>query len=95
MSASFRAIEKIYAVRQKLLAELRVVHQEVVAVKIFIHPAVCDGAARCATIAPEYFAIGTDGKSYVRTQEIVPEDEPKLRTAESSCPYGAIVLLDD
>jgi ferredoxin len=64
-------------------------------VKIFIHPAICDGAARCSTIAPEYFAIGTDGKSYVKTQEIAATDEARLRTAESSCPYGAIVLLDD
>jgi ferredoxin len=65
------------------------------AVKIFVHPAVCDGAARCSTIASEYFAIGTDGKSYVKTQDIAPADEAKLRIAESSCPYGAIVLLDD
>ena len=63
--------------------------------KIFIHPAVCDGAARCATIAPEYFAIGTDGKSYVKSQVIESGDEARLRNAESSCPYGAIVLLDD
>lgn len=63
--------------------------------KIFIHPAICDGAARCTTVASEYFAIGTDGKSYVRTQDIAAGDEGKLRTAEASCPYGAIVLLDD
>jgi ferredoxin len=66
-----------------------------VTLKIFIHPAVCDGAASCARLAPEYFAIGTDGKSYVRTQDIAAGDESKLRTAESSCPFGAIVLLDD
>jgi ferredoxin len=62
--------------------------------KIFIHPAVCDGAATCNLIAPEYFQLGTDGKSYVKSQEIVPDDVPKLRQAESRCPYGAIVLLD-
>jgi ferredoxin len=64
-------------------------------VKIFIHPAVCDGAASCTRVAPEYFAMGTDGKSYVKTQDIAAGDEAKLRSAESACPYGAIVLLDD
>jgi ferredoxin len=62
--------------------------------KIFVHPAVCDGAATCARVAPQYFAIGTDGKSRVLTMEIAEGDEALVRQAESACPYGAIVLLD-
>jgi ferredoxin len=62
--------------------------------QIFIHPAVCDGAGVCNRLAPEYFQLGTDGKSFVRTQEIADEDIARLRDAEAACPYGAIVLLD-
>jgi ferredoxin len=61
---------------------------------IFVHPAVCDGAGTCARVAPNYFAIGTDGKSHVKTQEIAENDLELLKQAESACPYGAIVLLD-
>jgi ferredoxin len=63
--------------------------------KIFIHPAVCDGAGRCAQIAPTHFQIGTDGKSFVKTQDIAEADVQKLQQAEAGCPYGAIVLLPD
>jgi ferredoxin len=63
--------------------------------KIFVHPAVCDGAGRCAQIAPNFFQIGTDGKSFVKSQSIDDTDVPLLRQAEAGCPYGAIVLLED
>jgi ferredoxin len=63
--------------------------------KIFVHPAVCDGAGRCAQIAPAYFQIGTDGKSFVKIQSVEEADMQLLRQAEVGCPYGAIVLLDD
>jgi ferredoxin len=64
--------------------------------KIFVHPAVCDGAGTCARVAPGFFQIGTDGKSFVKTQEIRgDEDMEALKTAKGSCPYGAIVLLPD
>jgi len=62
--------------------------------KIFVHPAVCDGAGTCNVIAPGYFQLGTDGKSFVKTQEIAEDDVPRLREAERRCPYRAIVLLD-
>jgi ferredoxin len=68
---------------------------EVCSMKIFVHPAVCDGAGTCARLAPKYFAIGTDGKSHVVTQDIAEGEDVLLKQAEAACPYGAIVLLDD
>jgi ferredoxin len=64
-------------------------------VKIFIHPAVCDGAGVCARTAPDYFQLGTDGKSFAKTQQVLTKDLTSLQQAEASCPYGAIVLLAD
>jgi ferredoxin len=64
--------------------------------KIFVHPAVCDGAGVCARVAPAFFQLGTDGKSFVKSQDIQNEvDVDLLRQAETACPYGAIVLLPD
>lgn len=62
--------------------------------QIFIHPAVCDGAGTCNRIAPQYFQLGTDGKSYIKVQPTDDTDLKLLQDAESACPFGAIVLLD-
>ena len=63
--------------------------------RVWINPATCDGHARCVAVAPEVFAIGSDGKAYLKTQKIAPEQEPLMLRAERACPMQAIVTLPD
>jgi ferredoxin len=46
----------------------------------------CIGCGTCVAIAPEIFALGKDGKAYVKN----PKGKGNLKDAIESCPVGAI-----
>jgi len=55
--------------------------------KIVIDKEKCIGCGTCASLVPEVFEIGSDGKSKV----IKPEaDGPEIDQAIESCPVAAI-----
>ena len=63
--------------------------------RVWINPHMCDGHARCTGVAPDIFAIGSDGKAFLKTQKIAPEMEALVLRAERGCPMQAIVTLPD
>jgi ferredoxin len=46
----------------------------------------CIGCGLCASICPEVFEMGSDGKSHVKSQKNVP----CVKKAIDSCPVAAI-----
>lgn len=46
----------------------------------------CIGCGACVAICPEMFAIGSDGKSFVKN----PKGKCNIQAAIDGCPVGAI-----
>lgn len=46
----------------------------------------CIGCGLCVSLCKEVFALGKDGKSYVKSQKKLPE----IKDAIEQCPVGAI-----
>lgn len=55
-------------------------------VKIVVNKHKCIGCGLCSTLCPEVFALGKDGKAYVKAQK----DIPCVKEAIESCPAEAI-----
>ncbi len=55
-------------------------------VKIEVDKEKCIGCGLCPTVCPEVFALGKDGKAYVKQQK----DIPCVKEALESCPVQAI-----
>jgi ferredoxin len=52
----------------------------------------CQGHNRCIALCPEAFEADELGYAVVRTPEVGPELEAKLRLAEANCPERAITV---
>lgn len=58
--------------------------------KIAIDTESCQGHARCWEICPEVFSLDDEGHGVVRTPDVPPELESKVREAVVNCPERAI-----
>jgi ferredoxin len=47
----------------------------------------CIGCGLCASLAPDFFALGDSGKAEIVA---LPGDSPVAREAKEQCPVGAI-----
>ena len=63
--------------------------------KVHINQDVCAGFGICVGICPEVFELHDDGYATVLIDEVPPELEALVRTAESQCPARAISVSDD
>jgi ferredoxin len=61
-------------------------------VKAVVDPDVCAGFAHCWALCPEVFELTDAGYAVVIVDEIPPELEDTVRTAEQNCPTRAITL---
>ena len=50
----------------------------------------CIGCGQCASIAPEIFDIGDDGKAFVKDESACSENKEKCKKAAEECPVNAI-----
>jgi len=64
-------------------------------VKVVVDFDVCTSNAVCMGIVPEVFEVRDDGFLYVLDEHPPEELAPRLREAETSCPTGAISLVED
>jgi ferredoxin len=55
-------------------------------VKIAVDKSICIGCGLCPTVCPGVFALGKDGKAFVKSQK----DIPCVKEAIESCPVQAI-----
>ena len=56
--------------------------------KLKIDSTKCIGCGACASLCPDVFEMGDDGKSHVKN----PEGECDLEKVKSACPVGAIEI---
>lgn len=64
--------------------------------KLRIVPGVCQGHARCASLAPELFDLDDEGYGIVKPGcETVPEGDLQALLAIDNCPEQAIELVPD
>jgi ferredoxin len=61
-------------------------------VRVEVDEELCIGAANCELAAPGAFEVGADGIARVLDPEAVEADQ--LRQAETSCPSGAIRVIE-
>lgn len=61
--------------------------------RVHVDPDVCQGHGLCELSAPGVFHLREeDGQSYVRSEEVSPQDEASVRLAARGCPERAISL---
>lgn len=53
----------------------------------------CQGHARCALLAPEYFDVDDYGKVVVQRADVDDEDTADVKEAVVSCPELALSLI--
>jgi ferredoxin len=59
--------------------------------KIVVDKETCIGCGTCVSIAPDYFDLGSDGKSFV-IKEYNEKDKDQIEEAKNNCPVGAIEI---
>jgi ferredoxin len=64
-------------------------------VKVVVDFDVCSSNAVCMGIAPEVFEVRDDGFLYVLDEHPPESLRDRLREAVTSCPTGAITLVED
>jgi ferredoxin len=61
--------------------------------RVFIDPALCQGHARCASLAPEMFDLDENGFGIVRPGcDVVPDRDLVALLAIDNCPEQAIKI---
>lgn len=64
--------------------------------RVRILEGVCQGHARCISLAPDVFDLDDEGYAFVMPGcELVADDDPSVQLAIDNCPEQAIVLDDD
>ncbi|WP_165190274.1 ferredoxin [Caulobacter soli] len=63
--------------------------------KVHINQDVCAGFGICVGVCPEVFELHDDGYATVLVDEVPPDLQDLVRTAESQCPARAISVSDD
>lgn len=62
--------------------------------KITVNKARCAAMGNCEAIAPELFEITDDGGMELRSDEVTPELEDRVRQAIEACPTMSLTLSD-
>ncbi|UMG92316.1 ferredoxin [Nocardioides sp. TF02-7] len=55
----------------------------------------CESNAMCEALAPDVFEIDDDDFLQLKTDQVTPENEQRVRQAVAACPRAAISLLED
>jgi ferredoxin len=64
--------------------------------KVRVDSTVCQGHARCITIAPEYFGFNDAiGIAVASERSVTPADASDVEEAVWECPTRAITIVDD
>ena len=63
--------------------------------KVRIDKDVCTGHGRCYTVASEVFDADDDGYGVVIAEDVPADLEAKARLGASTCPEGAITLVEE
>jgi len=58
--------------------------------KIKINKEKCIGCGYCASVCPEVFELGGDGKSQVKSGADFEKSKDCIKDAKEGCPVGAI-----
>lgn len=62
--------------------------------RVRVDAARCEGNAICLALAPEVFDLDDDGLVVLRTDEVGPEAERRVRSAVDACPRAVISARD-
>ncbi|ROO87990.1 ferredoxin [Actinocorallia herbida] len=62
--------------------------------RLEIDPALCQGHARCAAVAPELFELDDDGYIAGRGREFDPALEEAARKGARACPEKVITVFE-
>lgn len=63
--------------------------------RVTIDESLCQGHARCWTLAPTVFGLREDdGHAFVLDVELSPDDLLAAKKAQEGCPERAIVVID-
>jgi ferredoxin len=62
--------------------------------KININKEKCIGCGYCASVCPEVFELGEDGKSRVKEGVNFSDFEDQIKEAKEGCPVGAIEIQE-
>jgi ferredoxin len=54
----------------------------------------CIGCGYCASVCPEVFELGEDGKSRVKEGVNFSDFEDQIKEAKEGCPVGAIEIQE-
>ncbi len=60
--------------------------------KVKINKEKCIGCGYCASVCPEVFELGEDGKSKVKENSDFEKNENCIKEAKNGCPAGAIEI---
>lgn len=55
----------------------------------------CESNAMCEALAPDVFEVDDDDFLQLRTDQVTPENEERVRQAVAACPRAAISLEGD
>ncbi len=59
-----------------------------------VNPMVCQGHAMCVGLVADVFALAGNHRAYTTVDEVPEHLREAVRHAASSCPEGAIIVVD-
>lgn len=62
--------------------------------RVIVDPALCEGNAVCAHVAPDVFEVGDDDLARVKQEPIDEALRAKVDLAVRRCPRQALTLVD-
>ena len=63
--------------------------------KVKVKPGMCQGHARCAALAPDFFELDDLGFVAFEEKEVAEADEKLVRRAVRACPERALIFEED
>jgi ferredoxin len=63
--------------------------------KVKVKPGICQGHARCAALAPNFFELDDLGFVAFEEKQLSAGDEAIVRRAVRACPERALILEED
>ena len=63
--------------------------------KIKVDIDLCESNAMCEALAPDVFELDDDDFLQLKTDQVTPENEERVRQAVAACPRAAISLVED
>jgi ferredoxin len=63
--------------------------------KIKVDFDLCESNAMCEALAPDVFELDDDDFLQLKTDQVTPENEERVRQAVAACPRAAISLVED